>query len=753
MPIFAMFLRELRISSRGIMSYVLRLLLLLVTIIALYIFWRFNNNSTGIFFLAFIVASNVAALVLFVPSYFALAIGEEKDEKTLGLLLMTKLSVFSIILGKAVPRMLFVINLLLLQLPFVVLAISLGGVSLQMVLTLFLLFVGYTVFLNGVCLYFSVVCKKSGFAIFLSYLFIIAYEILLGRPYEILIEVFKVTYGGNILSPATIHYFVFGVMMFVLGYICFNNYNRGVASGAEAVETIDAKQTVKTEGEQIENEDIKQVVESGEPQDKKNNRGKVWDEFFVWKDFHFLLGGKKWMTRKIILFVFVLLLMAGLDIVSIEEEFSDFFTILQLNSMFFIILLFSAWEWLFWLCKTISWERCNYTLPSIVLLPHSVLSLVGQKIKSIFFVMIPNVIFVFILLGWLLLDNYMGYYEPHKSVIVVLSDILGDLFLYNYNMIALFFMISLLLSWGLKSYYNKLFSGTVIFTFFVLVNVLLYFVSAHDCNLGSLVYQFSTTYTFLMIYACLLLYFAKKYYNSKIWVVFVWFFCLLFCLNIIAMNIFQYLMNMKEIVAAGLICCMLVAALLKRKFEKLPNIFILASFLFFSCSYFLIAIFIFMRYNKYVMPTSSSIALIFTILLIAWFAFKTYFHFFKNKIFSWIFITCISLFLCYSLFLQKNIAVGLLLIICFVLSCWVSLCMIFYLSTYLRKMICVGSVAITGIINIVLINIVLFFISVFRLQKIETFYIILTCLWVLLLVATIILPYKMIQRIKTIAAE
>ena len=62
--------------------------------------------------------------------FFATAITEEKEEGTLGLLKMAGISRVSILLGKSTSRLITAILLFLVQLPFTLLAITLGGVTL-----------------------------------------------------------------------------------------------------------------------------------------------------------------------------------------------------------------------------------------------------------------------------------------------------------------------------------------------------------------------------------------------------------------------------------------------------------------------------------------------------------------------------------------------------------------------------------------------------------------------------------------------
>ena len=76
---------------------------------------------------------NVVLISLAGISFFSTAITEEKEEETLGLLKLAGVNPLGLLLGKSTSRLLGAILLLLVQLPFTLLAITLGGVTLEQV--------------------------------------------------------------------------------------------------------------------------------------------------------------------------------------------------------------------------------------------------------------------------------------------------------------------------------------------------------------------------------------------------------------------------------------------------------------------------------------------------------------------------------------------------------------------------------------------------------------------------------------------
>ncbi len=93
--------------------------------------------------------------------YFSTAIVEEKEERTLPLLKMTGASSFTILLGKSGPRLISVVLLLLVLAPFLILAITLGGVLQRGIVTAFLGILIYSVMFCQLGLLTSVISRDS----------------------------------------------------------------------------------------------------------------------------------------------------------------------------------------------------------------------------------------------------------------------------------------------------------------------------------------------------------------------------------------------------------------------------------------------------------------------------------------------------------------------------------------------------------------------------------------------------------------
>src|SRR5688572_9065861 len=132
-PLFALFLRSLREDTRARFPTILRATLISVVLLFL---WSNERSFTdlaapGRQFFTIVTMLNLGFIGIAALSIFPSAIAEEKEDETLTLLRMTNLSPLAILFGKSTSRLTAALLLLAVQVPFTVLAITLGGVSLQ----------------------------------------------------------------------------------------------------------------------------------------------------------------------------------------------------------------------------------------------------------------------------------------------------------------------------------------------------------------------------------------------------------------------------------------------------------------------------------------------------------------------------------------------------------------------------------------------------------------------------------------------
>ena len=128
--------KELREQSARKQMYVIRVAYALVLFGAFCVYYTRHLAQGPVLALGrglepfnFLVAAQLVTIFLFLPPLMAGALAQEKERETLGLLFLTDLTPWELILQKYVGRLIPMLTLLFLSLPLLAVAYSLGGVS------------------------------------------------------------------------------------------------------------------------------------------------------------------------------------------------------------------------------------------------------------------------------------------------------------------------------------------------------------------------------------------------------------------------------------------------------------------------------------------------------------------------------------------------------------------------------------------------------------------------------------------------
>ena len=151
-PLLALFARSLREDARARLTYAARgivvgFVLLMAGSFGLFARFGSSVGALGREFFSGLMIFQTVCIAIAGVGYFASAITEEKEEGTLGLLRMTNLNPLSILLGKSTSRLLAALLLLAAPLPFTVLAVTLGGISLGQIAAAYCTLGAFTFFL------------------------------------------------------------------------------------------------------------------------------------------------------------------------------------------------------------------------------------------------------------------------------------------------------------------------------------------------------------------------------------------------------------------------------------------------------------------------------------------------------------------------------------------------------------------------------------------------------------------------------
>jgi ABC-type transport system involved in multi-copper enzyme maturation permease subunit len=337
---FALLVRALRLDARQLSSHLARMSLL-VFVVCLLVFGQlmsFVMGAPGLWFFKFLSWVNFFFATLAAGLLFATAITEEKEEQTLGLLRMANVGAGPLLLGKGVPRLLSALLILTAQFPFTLLAITLGGVSWTQVHATYWTLFAHIVFVGGVGLFFSVLCRRSFAAAGMTILVILAtligppvlyglvnLVVTSGQPAEFVVvakhllpfsqKLFEVTASARLIEVLSTGFAAgpFGLQvlsnlgialgLFGLSWLSFEPLNRNLEQAAPSTRSVTGR------------------LGGFRPRDRR-----AWATPLIWKDFYYLAGGPKgWVVRSflygLISFTFVWLtgLLGGIRYDSLND--------------------------------------------------------------------------------------------------------------------------------------------------------------------------------------------------------------------------------------------------------------------------------------------------------------------------------------------------------------------------------------------------------------------------------------------------
>ncbi len=173
--VFTLWGRSLRLEAKWLRMHLFRVVFVFA-IYFLIITAQMQSlfvGAPGLDFLHSMLQLNVAFIMFGGIGFFATAITEEKEEETIGLLMMAGISPVSLLLGKSTSRLLEGLFLIAAQFPFTLLAITLGGVTMSQVLAAYVALFAFTILFANVGLFASVVCRRSGTAMAMMTIFLV----------------------------------------------------------------------------------------------------------------------------------------------------------------------------------------------------------------------------------------------------------------------------------------------------------------------------------------------------------------------------------------------------------------------------------------------------------------------------------------------------------------------------------------------------------------------------------------------------
>lgn len=396
-PLLALFARSLREDTRLKLTYFARSGLVTVILIFMLMVDSSSGMGTGqgLGFFGTVIYVDLVFILLAGCGYFASAITEEKEEMTLGLLRMTNLNPLSILLGKSTSRLCGALLLLVAQLPFTMLAVTLGGISLRQIAAAYCTLGAFLIFLANLALLASVLCQRSAGAAALTVTALLlffavvpllnwiahlparfgliaddaAWVVALAQlaefawkasPFTRISEVLATGFNDRAFGWQAASNLALGAGCFLLAWLGFDRF-------------------------------CEERPESGPRRAGASRRrrflraGRVWSRALAWKDFYFLTGGKVWALGKFLIY--------GLPLVAMACWPERWGGPPKLEVFGFMTMVMTWWLMVFELAfiaaSIFKTERQGQTLSTLAVLPMSLRRMTWQKLTGTLPALIP----------------------------------------------------------------------------------------------------------------------------------------------------------------------------------------------------------------------------------------------------------------------------------------------------------------------------------------------------------------------------
>lgn len=402
-PLLALFVRALRQSTRASSTYWMRGGIALMVLLLL---WTTHSRmswagAAGLRFFSSLMGFNYLIVTLMGLGLFCSAIAEEKEEKTLGLMRMADLSPLAIIFGKSTSQLGIVLLLLLTQIPFALLAVTMGGVGTMQVAFSFARLGAYLFALANISLFFSVLLPSSsraarmtislllGYTIICAGLFMIQEWLVFRKNYPMtdptVVELKSVaawlwsvhpvshwwtlSLGGyvfpEIIARSIIVHLGVGLFFFLLSLLFFER-----CCGSETA----------------------YADKSGKPKTRWLRRPRrAWDAPFAWKDFHFMMGGRRSIVGRCVgygIVAAVIAFAAGqskLDDMVVNTIWGFGLLMLHVELVVLALLLWGPEAW-------------GQHVGTLVATPMSLLRIGKQKLQAMALAVVPSILLILLAL-------------------------------------------------------------------------------------------------------------------------------------------------------------------------------------------------------------------------------------------------------------------------------------------------------------------------------------------------------------------
>jgi ABC-type Na+ efflux pump permease subunit len=352
-------------------------------------------GAPGLWFFQRVAWLNLAFMTLTGVGYFSTAITEEKEEDTLGLMLMAGISPLGMLLGKSGGRLIQALFLIAVQYPFTLLAVTLGGVTADQIRATYAGLLSYMVMLAGLGLLCSTLARRNRSASRWLTIVLVVYAVIplccmaylraMGLGVSLAFRngfawvaescifiqmgsILTTGFGESIWSHQVVTNLLAGVAGFVLSRVAFSSGTRNPSSEASH----------------------RGLLSRGHGWLRPFSPGRAQFDPFVWKDFHFVAGGTAALAIRLFLYP---ALYVGIGVV--VQQWPGFRRSpnparVQTEMFLTLTLLALILDAAFLISRSLHDEIRSETLPTLVMLPVSIGRILYAKIAGVLPVWLPG---------------------------------------------------------------------------------------------------------------------------------------------------------------------------------------------------------------------------------------------------------------------------------------------------------------------------------------------------------------------------
>ncbi len=353
----ALFKQTMQTDGNSGFHFLLKLLMMILSFLMLFIadvIDMMGSGAKGLLMLSMISTTNLFFVTIATISLFCTCITEEKEHNTLGVMMMTGISPFGFLVGKLLSRLYIVIQLILLQIPLIVIARTLGGLSMEQILAHLVYFMSMIFVMSQVGMFFSITSSKSSHAVAFSVIFLALLGVMPCNENSTFItyyfKIFATGFNSGVFAQPVLYLGILSLILFIVGIFIFNNFTYGESGG-------------------VLNRELTPLTSSG--------RSRFGSRALFEKDFRYFTGSRTAVLFRIAgLIVFI--------VIGVEYPGNEIFYTVAIVWLYIEVFYYSQ--------VMVKYEKNNGTLSTLGVLPLKPHEILNQKYLAFIVSVLPSLL-------------------------------------------------------------------------------------------------------------------------------------------------------------------------------------------------------------------------------------------------------------------------------------------------------------------------------------------------------------------------